>query len=72
MSETEDAVLRQSLPPQDTVEYRLYRASGEECSRESLTELAVECTHLARGITAGHIWHYEHFRVAAWAEEGGL
>ena len=71
MSETEDAVLQKSLPPQDTVEYRLYRVSREECSHESLTELAVACTHLARVFTADHIWHYEHFRLAAWAEEGG-
>ena len=71
MSETEDAVLQKSLSSHDTVEYWLYPVKGEECSHESLTELAVGCTHLARSLTTDHIWHYEHFRLAAWAEEKG-
>lgn len=49
------------LVPEDTVEYHLY---PEECSLELLSRLAVEWSSYALAFTAGHIWHYEPFRLA--------
>ena len=55
-----------ALGPDDTIEYHLYPT---ECSREFLTRLAVECTHVAKSIAGGHIWHYEPFRLVMWPED---
>lgn len=48
------------LVPEDTVEYHLY---PEERTPELLSRLAVEWTSYALAFTAGHIWHYESFRL---------
>ena len=58
--------LRKPLLLEDTVEYRLY---PEECSSSLLASLALEWTSFSRSFAAGHIWHYEPFRLAAWEED---
>ena len=57
------------LAPEDTVLYRLYPQDG---SHDCLTKLVMDCMHQARSLTAGHIWHYEPFRLVVWPEGKGL
>ncbi len=70
MSRGEDSAGK-ILFPEDTVLYRLYPSEGPDCDHGSLTELAVECSHRAKTLASGHVWHYEPFRLAAWPGDKG-
>lgn len=59
----------ETLWPEDTVEYHLY--SSSDTSPDSLTKLAVECTHYVRLFSKGHIWNYSAFVLSVWAGKEG-
>lgn len=51
--------------PDNTVVYKLFPSTAD-AGQDELTHYAVRCTELASRLTAGHVWHYEPFRVWAW------
>lgn len=67
MSEAE-AEVREFLPQEDTIVYRLYIPEEDE---SVLARLAEECSQHAGHITDRHIWHYDSFSLEVCAGKRG-
>lgn len=54
------------LWPEDTVEYRIYPQTSprDEDQADTLSELALECNHASRLLSASHVWHFSPFALS--------
>ena len=54
-----------SLWPEDTVQYKIYYTTDEIESGDhvQLPGLILECNHLVRQLSSGHVWNHAPFKL---------